>query len=692
MKPALSFHTKVFAVSPLGPAASIPDLPFGTGSGGNMRFFLDEYDELFEGYGRHASSYPYRQYTCYNRILESREMVTAVLENDFLKAVFLPGLGGRLWSLTDKRTGENLLYTNDVIRPGNLAIRGAWVSGGVEWNIGLIGHSPFTMEQIFTARLTDENGLPILRMYEYERIRKVTFQMDFWLEEDSDFLHCRMRIFNQTAQVVPMYWWSNMAAPEYEGGRVIAPAEYAYTNPGDGVRKVQVPRAGETDVSFYQDIPGQLDYFFDIPETAPKYIANLNREGYGLLHMSTGRLRSRKLFSWGNNEGSDNWQDFLTKDAGRYVEIQAGLGKTQYGCIPMPPHTAWEWLELYGPVRTSPETAAAPYRQAESDVRAVVNRCLQKLRPEETLTATRSLAKKKGELLFSGSEYAAFENVLREYNGETPLPEQLDFSGQGSLADPPEELSSAGHSSARLSSAGHSSARLSFDGYSSAGPFDGLSDGYKKLADFLKTGIFPEYSVADAPHDFLADDTLHRRLADTIGTLNKDNWYAHYQLGLSYFMKENPERAKAHLLASNSIKENPWALHALAVLAVAQGNEAQAASAITAGYAYRKDDLSYLKETWKILLRCHSYDTIIALYERLPGNFREESRIRLGYLQALSHTGRETEVLEYLEKTDFVVDDLREGEDTLGELWKSVYRKVYGEEGELPRKYNFHSL
>ena len=41
-------------------------------------------------------------------------------------------------------------------------------------------------------------------------------------------------------------------------------------------------------------------------------------------------------------------KEFLTKDAGRYVEIQAGLGKTQYGCIPMAPHTAWEWMECYG--------------------------------------------------------------------------------------------------------------------------------------------------------------------------------------------------------------------------------------------------------------------------------------------------------------------------------------------------------
>lgn len=49
------------------------------------------------------------------------------------------------------------------------------------------GHNPFTTESLYTARTTNENGEPVLRMYEYERIRKVTYQMDFWLEKTAVF-------------------------------------------------------------------------------------------------------------------------------------------------------------------------------------------------------------------------------------------------------------------------------------------------------------------------------------------------------------------------------------------------------------------------------------------------------------------------------------------------------------------------
>ena len=147
-----------------------------------------------QGYGRRKNAYPYRQYNGYTRERKEKEIQTAVLENDFLRAVFLPEYGGRLWELWDKTTGRNLLYTNDVIQFGNLAIRNAWFSGGVEWNVGIIGHNPYTVSPLYTAVTELENHTPVLRMYEYERVRKVPYQMDFWLEEDDRFLNCRMRL------------------------------------------------------------------------------------------------------------------------------------------------------------------------------------------------------------------------------------------------------------------------------------------------------------------------------------------------------------------------------------------------------------------------------------------------------------------------------------------------------------------
>lgn len=177
------------------------------------------------------------------------------------------------------------------------------VLSGVEWNVGIIGHTPLTADSLYTARLEDEAGTPVLRMYEYERLRGVEYQMDFWLGEEDRYLNCRMRIANTSKETVPMYWWSNIAVPEYENGRIVIPAEEAYvgafSDGGSKVYKVGIPEVEGVDISRYGDIPVQIDYFFNIPKESPKYIANLNQDGYGLLQFSTQRLQGRKLFSWG---------------------------------------------------------------------------------------------------------------------------------------------------------------------------------------------------------------------------------------------------------------------------------------------------------------------------------------------------------------------------------------------------------
>lgn len=102
----------------------------------------------------------------------------------------------------------------------------------------------FETKKIMASDPGKQSGVPVLRMYEYERIRGVVYQMDFWLEEDSRLLNCRMRIVNECADVIPMYWWSNIAAPEFEDGRIVVPARKAYTN-----------RGGE-EYRMYEDIAG----------------------------------------------------------------------------------------------------------------------------------------------------------------------------------------------------------------------------------------------------------------------------------------------------------------------------------------------------------------------------------------------------------------------------------------------------
>ncbi|GAI29796.1 unnamed protein product, partial [marine sediment metagenome] len=99
---------------------------------------------------------PYRMQDRYSRRRHPICLKQIILENDLIEAVFLPEFGGRLYSLRDKKTGKNILYRNSVFQLANLAIRNAWFSGGIEWNIGQIGHTFTTCSPVYVAKVKDK--------------------------------------------------------------------------------------------------------------------------------------------------------------------------------------------------------------------------------------------------------------------------------------------------------------------------------------------------------------------------------------------------------------------------------------------------------------------------------------------------------------------------------------------------------
>ncbi len=634
--PELRFENMKIQGAELGEESCVPDLLGEHILQNHLKSRLDDADEIYEGYGCRKNAYPYRQYNSYTRKLKEKEIRTAVLENKYLKAVFLPEYGGRLWELWDKETGTNLLYTNDVLRFSNLAIRNAWFSGGVEWNIGVIGHHPYTVSPLYTAVTETQTGAPVLRMYEYERIRKVPYQMDFWLEEEDRFLNCRMRIVNESDNVIPMYWWSNIAVPEYESGRITVPSEKAFTNRDGAIFKVNIPIVDGIDITDYKKIPKSVDYFFEIDDKNPKYIANLNKDGYGLLHTSTQRLKSRKLFSWGNGQASDHWQEFLTDKAGRYIETQAGLTKTQYGCIPMNPHTEWEWLEQYGPVTLTGENQS--HQEREKRLTGILEALNNAECMERKLQETAAMAKTRARVIMTGSGYGAFEE-----HGKWS--EHLEFVI--------------------------------------------TSDSLEQWKHFFETGVLHKPSADNVPDEFLINNENLEFLVKTLETVNKENWYAYYQAGIGCFSKEDYKNAEKFLLKSWNMEPNPWACHGLACTYLLTEKGREAVKWMMEGLKI-ENRISYLKEGLRILFCCKAYAEIVDFFERQSKETQEVGKLKFYYISALHRLGENKKAYEIMEGNGgFVIDDIREGEESVSQLWSELYEKLYGVKAPVPYKYDF---
>lgn len=586
-------------------------------------------DELFLGYGFETCGFPYPYQNNYSRNLSPQAFKSVILENEYLKAVFLPELGGRLWSLFDKTAGKELLFVNPVYRLGNLATRNAWFSGGVEFNCGIIGHHPHTVEQIYSAVGTDADGTPFFRMYEFERIRSVTYQIDCFLPEKSSFLYVRCRIINETPHVVPAYWWSNIAVPAYEGGRVIMDADEAFSQPGGKVRKDSLPLRDGLDITYPENTRDSFDYFWNIPKDSRKFITHVGKDGYGLLQCSTKRLKGRKLFVWGQNNGSRRWQAFLSDGTanGNYHEIQAGLAKTQYECVPMPPYTTWEWLEAYGPLSIAPSSAMGSWPEGRCAACEYVNAALPAEELESLLAATRNtMANQKAHTMITyGSGWGALENKRRSFEGQPPMAEHLDF---GTL-HPEQEY----------------------------------------WLCFLRKGRFPK---SENIPSYMRQPEWTALLEKSAATGGAWCWEVYAHLGFIAICENRLREGESYLHNSLKLHQSPEALFGLAVFAeISQDFDKAADFAIQAAALCPEHD-HYGKYALRQLYQARQYTRLLDYLEEYPA-LLENGRCKMYAACAYVNTGQLEEAAGLIyENGGLEVPDLRENETAITELWLSL--------------------
>ena len=372
----LTVPTARLGTSPLPPLRTTADLHAAAAYSTDGPGGIDEEMAANLAYGHLTSVLPYLPQDDYNRTLADVAHPVAVLSNDLLRATFLLGQGGRLWSLVDLVTGRELLYANDALQPGNLALRNAWFAGGVEWNLGTTGHHPLTCEPLHAARITLPDGTPGLRLWEYERMRELVVQIDAWLPEGALHLAVHVTITNVTAHDVPVYWWSNIAVPQTTATRVLTPADAAFRfDYSRTLRRVAMPVDDGIDRSYPSRSSHAVDYFFDLPASTPRpWITALDGDGYGLLQTSSPRLRGRKLFVWGTGRGGRHWQQWLSPRGGSYLEIQAGLARTQLEHLPLPAGERWSWLETYGPLQLTADSAHGDWSSAVAATNELLSR------------------------------------------------------------------------------------------------------------------------------------------------------------------------------------------------------------------------------------------------------------------------------------------------------------------------------
>lgn len=597
------------------------------------------------GYEPLRSVLPERIRDGYGRERGPGELDTLVIENDRLRATVLPGHGGRVASLFHKPSNRELLYRNPVMQPACFALNGAWFSGGIEWNIGATGHTTLSCSPVHAARVPAPDGGEMLRLWEWERLRDLPFQVDLWLPDGSDFLYVGVRVRNPHERPAPLYWWSNIAVPEER--RVIAPAEEAWHFGYERrLSRVPVPRYDGTDRTYPPNSAFPADYFYEVPDGRRRWITAVDDAGDGLVQTSTDTLRGRKLFVWGSGPGGRRWQEWLTEPGtGGYCEIQAGLARTQLEHVRLEAESDVSWLEAYGPLSVDAETVHGADWDA---ARAAAEDRLESVLPRDAVDTAYAAwlphaDTEPGEVLATGSGWGALE-VLRAAHKLPGTP--FDESTLGEDQAPWREL--------------------------------------------LRSGAFPEPRRAGPPGESLVAphwrDMLETAPAAPV---------AEYHLGVAQWHAGDLAQAVRSWERALELAPSLWPLlRCLAVADQVSGNPERAADRYTEAFddlcRERRDDgerwtaatAALGREAIEALLAVRRPADARAVWERLLPAVRARGRFRLVEAELLLAEG-DRDAARAVFDAGFEVADLREGAETIGRLWSRL------SDQPLPARYDF---
>ncbi|WP_346237042.1 DUF5107 domain-containing protein [Niabella insulamsoli] len=265
---------------------------------------------------------------------EDKAWTALFLENDYLKVMILPELGGRIQMAYDKTNDYHFIYHNEVIKPALVGLAGPWISGGIEFNWPQ-HHRPSTFEPIDFLIKENEDGSKTVWVNEYEKMFGTKCALGFTLYEGVAYIELHAKLYNRTSFPQTFLWWANPAVAVDEHYQSVFPPD-VHAVFDHGKRDVssfpiatgtyyKVDYAPGTDISRYTNIPVPTSYM--AVNSAFDFVGGYHHQKQaGLMHIANHHISpGKKQWTWGCGDFGKAWDRQLTDNNGPYFEIMCGM-------------------------------------------------------------------------------------------------------------------------------------------------------------------------------------------------------------------------------------------------------------------------------------------------------------------------------------------------------------------------------
>ena len=255
------------------------------------------------------------------------------LENDFVKVMLLPEIGGRIQRATDKTNGYDFVYYNRVVKPALVGLAGPWISGGIEFNWPQ-HHRPSTFDPVDYTYFENADGSATVVMSEIENMFRTKGMARFTLYPDSTYIEIKAQLYNRTDTPQTFLWWANPAVAVNDNTRSIFPPDVttvmdhgkraSSTFPIATGTYYKVDYSRGVDISRYKNLPVPTSYM--AAKSDYNFVGGYDDGvGAGILHIADHHVApGKKQWTWGCGDFGKAWDRNLTDEDGPYVELMTG--------------------------------------------------------------------------------------------------------------------------------------------------------------------------------------------------------------------------------------------------------------------------------------------------------------------------------------------------------------------------------
>ena len=278
--------------------------------------------------------YPYPVIESISNEKTDKAYQAVYLENEYIKVMILPELGGRVQMAYDKIKKRHFIYYNRVIKPALVGLTGPWISGGIEFNWPQ-HHRPSTFLPVDVTIEEQADGSVTVWVNEMERMFHQKGMAGFTLRLGCAYLEIKGVLYNRTEVPQTFLWWANPAVAVNDHYQSVFPPDINAVF-DHGKRAVssfpvatgtyyKIDYSAGVDISNYKNIPVPTSYMavnsrFDFEGGYE------NDTQAGMLHVANHHVSpGKKQWTWGNGDFGQAWDRNLTDEDGPYIELMAGV-------------------------------------------------------------------------------------------------------------------------------------------------------------------------------------------------------------------------------------------------------------------------------------------------------------------------------------------------------------------------------